>query len=246
MKTGIQILVVDDDRRMTQTLVDILNTKGFSVEAANSGDEALERLQAQSFDCLLTDIKMPGITGVELSRRAREIQPGLPVILMTAYAAKEQTDLALEEGAIDVVDKPIDLNHLLGFFAAMHDECLITIVDDDPDFCQSLQDILERRSFEVQAICDPHQVLAEFPSETQIVLLDMKLSSLNGLDILKEIRKKNPHIPVILVTGFRDEMAQAIGVALDLKAFTCLYKPFQIDELLLTITRIRFHQFQPT
>jgi DNA-binding NtrC family response regulator len=244
MTKELRILVVDDDFSMTQTLGDILGFKGYSVETANSGTEALDEIQKQSFDCMLTDIKMPGITGVELARRARELQPGIPVLLMTAYAAEDQRSIALEEGALDIVNKPLDLNYILKFFDTIQDECVVTIVDDAPEFCNSLQEILERRSFRVKTICAPEQEMDEHSLDTQVLLLDMKLRNQSGLDVLREIREKNPNLPVIIITGYQHEMAESIQTALSLNAFTCLNKPVQIEELLLTITKIRYQQVQ--
>ena len=242
MTKGLRILVEDDDLSMTQTLGDILEFKGYSVEIANSGAEALEKIKKHSFDCMLTDIRMPGITGVDLARLAREIQPSLPVLLMTAYAADDLRDLAFEEGAIDIINKPLDLNYILKFFNTIQDECLITIVDDDPVFCESLQELLEKRSFKVKTICDPKQDLDAHSIDTQILLLDMKLGNQSGLDVLREVRQKNPDLPVIIITGYQYEMDGAIETALSLNAFTCLYKPLRIDELLLAITKIRYQQ----
>jgi two-component system response regulator HydG len=86
MNTSLHILVVDDDRRMTRTLFDILNLEGFQVTQANSGEEAVEIARTTHFDCVLSDVKMSGINGVEMSQALQVIQPELPVVLMTAYA----------------------------------------------------------------------------------------------------------------------------------------------------------------
>jgi DNA-binding NtrC family response regulator len=238
------ILIVDDDQRMTKTLVDILAIKGFLVEAANSGEEALNKLEHKHYDCMLTDIKMPGITGVELAHQARMIRSELAIVLMTAYASERQTEQAMEEGAVAVVDKPLDLNLLLGFFSAMKKECVITIVDDDPSFCNTLGDILSRRGYRVKSICDPHQMISNFTKDAQVILLDLKLNNINGVEILQNIRKHDAKLPVILITGHKDEMAKVMEAAMKLKVFTCLYKPLQIDNLLLTITRARYQPFQ--
>ena len=67
----------------------------------------------------------------------------------------------------------------------------------------------------------------------------MRLNSINGLDVLKEIRERHPHLPVILVIGYRGEMGQAIEVALKIDAYACLYKPLDIEELLQVLTKVR-------
>ena len=79
----------------------------------------------------------------------------------------------------------------------------------------------------------------ELKADGQVVLLDMKLKGVSGLDILKEIRVQYPHLPVVLVTGYREEMSGAVEAALKISAYTCLYKPFEIEELLQLLGEIR-------
>jgi DNA-binding NtrC family response regulator len=73
----------------------------------------------------------------------------------------------------------------------------------------------------------------------QVLLLDMKLDHLDVLDMLKEIRRRYPALPVLLMTGYRQEMAVAIRAALAIDAYTCLYKPLEIQELLLTLAQLQ-------
>ncbi len=251
MSKKIRILVVDDDRRMVKTLVDILKVKGHEAEGANSGYEAQEKLAKRNFDCVLADIKMPQMNGVELYRAIEATQPDLPVVLMTAYFTDKLVDEGLADGAIASLTKPLDINLLLGFFSFLQKERSIVIVDDDPKFCRMLGDILRARSFKVIQVTDPHDVVGKIKADGQVVLLDMKLNKISGLDVLKQLRKQHPALPVILVTGYRAEMEQAIEAALKIKAYTCLYKPFEIEELLQVMTEIHHQELgrvlgQPT
>jgi len=230
---------VDDDRRMTHTLADILHVSGYNAMEASSGMDALDKVYAMKFDCVLSDIKMPGMDGVELHRRLREIQPGLPVVLMTAYAADELIDRGLEDGVAGVLDKPLDINHLLGFFTSMAKNRTIVIVDDDEVFCRTLDDILHQRGFRVAQITDPTLDMNLITTDAQVILLDLKLNHVNGLDVLKDIRKNNPTLPVLLVTGYREEMKDSINAALKINAYACLYKPLEIPQLLETLAHLQ-------
>ena len=119
-----------------------------------------------------------------------------------------------------------------GVAEALHKECTVAIVDDDPAFCRTLDDVLKARGFSVITAQDPAEVLQALAPDGHVVLLDMKLNGTTGLDVLKQIRQRPFGVAVILVTGYREEMAGAIEAALALGAFTCLYKPFEIEELL--------------
>ncbi len=240
MSEMLRILVVDDDPMMTRTLVDILRVKGYEAEAAYSGAEALQRLAEGVFDCVLTDIKMPEADGVTLCRAIKTRQPDLPVVLMTAYTTHERVREGLDEGAIAVLAKPLDINALLSFFSVLRKERTVVIVDDDPEFVRTLGAILRARGFTVIPITtDPLDIIERIKENGQVILLDMKLDDISGLEVLRAIRVQYPFVPVILVTGYLTEMGTDIKAALQIKAVTCLYKPLQIEELIQTLTAIR-------
>jgi len=196
-------------------------------------------MREDHFDCVLTDIKMPEVNGVELYRAIKALRPDLPLVFMTAYSTDRFVKEGLEEGAIATLTKPLDINLLLSFFSSLRKERSIVIVDDDPQFCKTLGDILRARGFAVTQITDPHNVVGRVKPDGQVVLLDMKLNDVSGLEVLEEIRERYPRLPVVLVTGYRQEMGRAIEAALKIGAYTCLYKPFQIEELLQLVTEIR-------
>lgn len=237
----LSILIVDDDRMMVKTIEDILRAEGHEAETAHSAPEALEKIAETRFACVLSDIKMPEVNGIELYRAIKARQPELPVVLMTAYSSDKLVKEGLEEGAIVSLSKPLDINLLLSFFSSLHKERTIVIVDDNPQFCKTLGDILIKHEFSVIQIIDPYRAVEGIKGNEEVVLLDMKFNGISCLDILKEIREKSPHLPVILITGYREEMSQVIQAAFNLNACICLYKPIQIDKLLQFVTEIH-HQ----
>ena len=239
-----RILVVDDDRRMAETLVKIFQVKGYQARAAHSGPEAVGKVEEEYFDCMLTDIRMPEISGVELYRAVKVRHPDLAVVLMTAYSSDNLVKEGLEEGAVAALTKPLDINQLLGFFTSLGQERSITIVDDDPKFARTLGELLRAQGFSVTQITNPHGVVNRLAVDGQMVVLDMKLDSIGGLEVLKAIRAHHPCLPVVLVTGYRQEMEQAIEAALKIGAYTCLYKPFHIERLLQVVREIRRHELR--
>jgi len=241
MSEKLRILIVDDDQRMAKTLKDILNAKDYEATAVYSGPEALKKVAEAHFDSVLTDIKMPEMNGVALYKMIKQKKPDIPVVLMTAYSTDKLVKEGLEQGAIASLTKPLDINALLTFFSSLRKERSILIVDDGPKFCKTLGDILQERGFVVTEVTDPHGVMERIKPDSQIVLLDMKLNSVGGLEVLKQIREQYPHLPVILVTGYRDEMGSVIDEALTISAYTCLYKPLQIDELVKVLREVH-HQ----
>jgi DNA-binding NtrC family response regulator len=110
--TAASILVVDDELAMQDILTLSLGAEGYQVVAAGSGEEALTRVEQQEFDVIVTDIVMPGLTGLEVLERSRLINPRAAVIVMTAYAALETAIGALRRGASDYLEKPFAVDEL--------------------------------------------------------------------------------------------------------------------------------------
>jgi DNA-binding NtrC family response regulator len=108
-----RILIVDDESNARNALAEILREEGYSCETAADGFKGLGRFGEFDPDLLLTDLKMPGMDGVELLRRVRETFPGLPVIVMTAFGAVDTAVQAMRSGAIDYMTKPIRTDELL-------------------------------------------------------------------------------------------------------------------------------------
>lgn len=235
--TGKQkVLVVDDDRRMVKTICDILRVKGHDPHVAYSGEEAVDKAREEGFDCVLMDLKMPGMDGVEALKKIKEVAPALPVVLMSAYATEHQAEEASRHGAYAILNKPIDLQIVLSFLALLRKEESILIVDDDPVFCKTLKDILQARGYRVETESNPESVLGLMEENYELlVVLDLKLGRTDGVDVLKEIRGKYPTKPVVLVTGHQGEAAAAIDKAMRIGAYTCLYKPLEIEKLVTII-----------
>jgi two-component system response regulator PilR (NtrC family) len=107
------ILLVEDERSMRDLLALMLGKEGYKVDTAETGIEAKERIEKETlYDLLITDISMPGMTGLELLAYARQASPETAVVLMTAYGSKDTAIQALNEGATYFVEKPFDLEEM--------------------------------------------------------------------------------------------------------------------------------------
>lgn len=107
------ILVIDDEKAIRKTLHDILSYEGYQVEEAADGEQGLSMFKNKTYDAVLCDIKMPKIDGIEWLTRAREINPDVPVIMISGHGNIETAVDAVKKGAFDYIAKPPDLNRLL-------------------------------------------------------------------------------------------------------------------------------------
>lgn len=108
-----RILVVDDEAAQRDILGGFLRKQGYEVREADSGAAALGLLRAEMVDLVLTDVRMPGMSGLDLLREGRALNPELPVVVMTAYGTIADAVAAMRDGAVDYLTKPVDLDALL-------------------------------------------------------------------------------------------------------------------------------------
>jgi len=107
------ILIIDDERAIRKTLSEILGFEGYKIEEAADGEEGLKKFQSATFDVVLCDIKMPKLDGIEFLTKATEINPDVPVIMISGHGNIETAVEAVKKGAFDYISKPPDLNRLL-------------------------------------------------------------------------------------------------------------------------------------
>jgi DNA-binding NtrC family response regulator len=109
----VRILVVDDDPGQRSLLDSFLRSQKFETVLADSGQKALEALRAGKFDMMISDVRMPGLSGLETLRLARKEHATLPVLLITAFTDVRDAVAAMRDGAVNYLSKPIDLDELL-------------------------------------------------------------------------------------------------------------------------------------
>src|SRR6204780_231466 len=112
-KTGVEpILLVEDKNELRAMLRKALERAGYEVEDVGDGTAAINRIRARRYLLVLTDLKLPGKSGLEILQESKLVDPTTPVILITAYGSIEEAVTAMKDGAFDFVQKPVDLEHL--------------------------------------------------------------------------------------------------------------------------------------
>ena len=112
MKQTHKILVVDDEKIVRESLFHWFEDEGYAVDTAHDGLDALKQFDKGKYDLILLDMKMPGMSGIELLTKIKEIDKDCVVILITAFASVPTAIQALKEGAYDYVTKPVDPDEL--------------------------------------------------------------------------------------------------------------------------------------
>ena len=113
MSSHERILVVDDEEQMRDLLAKVLERKGFQTSVCGDGTEALAFLEKEPVDLVVTDVRMPGLGGMEALRAVKELNPDIVVIIMTAFGSIDQAVQAVKDGAYDYINKPFKIDEML-------------------------------------------------------------------------------------------------------------------------------------
>ena len=237
----LKILVVDDNEEFCRNVADVLELKDYEVVTAYDGFKSLELVKQNGFDVVLMDVKMPGMDGVETFRKIKGMVPGTPVIMVTAYAVEDLIRGALRDGAFGSLEKPLDFDKLLELIVqATGKGTQILVVDDDEDLCANLKDVLAHKSYRVSVVYDGDMAIEKaWEKQFDIMLIDLKLPPLNGLETYLSIRDFRPDLVVIVITGYPRDTRKLAEQALQEKAYACLEKPINMDNLLSLLGQIK-------
>jgi len=108
----VRILIIEDDEEMRALLRDLLLEDGIEFDSAESGSEAIQKLAEEPFDLVITDIRMPGLTGLDILPGIKKLQPEACVIVITAFGSEEVRRKSFDRGATAYLEKPINMDRL--------------------------------------------------------------------------------------------------------------------------------------
>jgi two-component system response regulator HydG len=234
-----RLLIVDDEQDTCSNLSDIFSDLGFQVDVAYDGPSALEFVKRNSYDVAILDLKMPGMDGLELYRRIRQLSAGTVAIVVTAYASSATAASVLDAGAWKILSKPIDFPRLMELVDEALNQPLLLVVDDDQDLCDTLWELFRERGYRVSVANDAPDAISKLQGRNvDVLIVDMKLPTNDGNQVLSSMRESNPDARSIVITGHRDEMASRIQNAMSHGASAVCYKPFDVATLLDTVSKL--------
>lgn len=236
--SAVRILVVDDEESMRITLAANLELEGHEVVEASSGEEALRLVRERPVDVVLTDIRMPGMHGVELHRHIRRERPGLPVVLMTAFAQESLVEDALAEGAFTVLSKPFDVAHLLRTLQHAASTPEVLVVDDLQEVAEVTVEGLRLCGVRAQAVYDGDAAVERLRTGSiDVCVVDLVMPGMTGPQVVERLRVAGRPVAFIAVSGH--DVPDMMRQVASLGDVACMRKPISIRELAQTIARTR-------
>lgn len=218
-------LLLDDNRAFAENLAEILRDAGDAATVVTDGVEALSLAKTTRFDALLTDMKMPGMSGAAAVHHIRRVDPGIAAVVITAYPGENDLESARREGLLAVLPKPVPLQTLMGVLAVARRDGLVALLEDDPAMADNLTEVLRARGFS----CATANSVLEADRLSMVkpfaALVDLRLPGGPDGEALRRLRARYPDMPSFIITAY-PELAQPQETA------GIFSKPFDTEALL--------------
>jgi len=240
-KKKIRILVVDDERVVRDFLARILTLHGAYIKTAEDGPQAIEAVKREEFDLAFLDIRMPQMNGVETLKELKKINAGLKFVMMTGYSVDGLLEEAKQEGVVNYLKKPFDINLISVFLKSYvqgspgKESLKILVVDDDKNVLSFFKTLLKNDQYNLTLVNSGAEAENKIRQEDfDLVFLDVVLGSENGIELSSRLKAVKPGLEIMLMTGYPDKAIDA--QEMDIKG--CLFKPFEISKIFSEIGRI--------
>jgi len=231
------ISVVDDDESTRKSTALLIESFGFQAAGFESADSLLKSSQLQETSCLLIDMRMPGMNGLQLQSQLARAGNKIPIIFITAYEDRQSRLRALRAGAVAFLAKPFADQLLLDTIRSAlsaklkANRKLISIVDDDESIRRTTMFLIQSFGLEAAAFESAEDLLKSGQLvETSCLIVDLQMPNINGLQLQRRLAGSGYTIPIVFITAHdnKDSRQQAMQAG----AVAFLNKPFS-DKLLL-------------
>ena len=199
-----RFLIVDDNVAFAENIAEILADSGDEVMIASSGREAIELAQRHRFDAVVSDMRMPEMSGADVVRRLREIDAGLPAIIVSAYSADQPVDEARHLGVLGVLPKPVPVPRLLSLLEHARRGGLVAIIDDDRAFADNLREILGEAGFASVVINSLAEVETLAGAPLFAAVVDLRMPGGPDGEAMRRLAARFPSLPLVVASGHPD------------------------------------------
>ena len=244
------ISVVDDDESIRRTTTLLIESFGFRAAAFESAEKFLGSGHLNDTSCLIVDVQMPGMNGLQLQSQLAAAGRSIPTIFITAHDDKESRRRAMQAGAVAFLGKPFTDEQLLQSIRSALDEFngepgvagnLISIIDDDESVRRTTTRLIESFGFRAAAFESAEKFLSSHHlNDVSCLIVDVRMPGMNGLQLQSQLAAAGCRIPIIFITAYDDKESRRRAMQAGAVAF--LGKPFNDEQLLQWIRSALRHE----
>lgn len=248
-----KVLIVDDEYSVLEALREYLTLRGYDVIVAARGDEAVEVVRQEKPQVVLLDIRLPGLSGMDVLRQIKPMDPKLQVIMITALDDEGLRKESLELGATAFAFKPLDVQGLERIISTAvnqppplapksplkSSQIHVLVVDDEPEICVALRYYLVGLGYQVVTAATGEAAVAHLQTarpRPDILLMDLTMPHRGGFAILDEMKKMGLRIPVIVLSGNDAELVKTATKLMGVRRF--LQKPVPLPTVERTLREV--------
>src|SRR5512142_1326393 len=198
-------LLVDDNRAFAENIGEILRDLGEEVSLATDGEQALAMARRRRFDALVTDMRMPLMSGAELVHHVRRIDPGLAAIVVTAFVQDDALEAARREGLLAALPKPVPIGRLVELLQTARRDGLVVVVEDDEALCDNVCEALRGRGFAAVTAGSLVETERLGPVHPFCALVDMRVPGGPAGEGMRCLASRYPGLPMLVVTAYDDD-----------------------------------------
>jgi CheY-like chemotaxis protein len=205
-------LLEDDNLAFADNLAEILRGEGAEVAVAETPADAIALATRTQFDALVTDMRMPAMNGAELVHHMRQIDPGLPAIVVTAYTGEYDLLAASEEGLLAVLPKPVPIKRLVELLGAARRNGLVALVEDDVALADNLAEALRDRGFSAvraHSIAEADRLGGLRPFAA---LVDLRMPGGPDGEALRRLLQRFPDLPILVMSAYKEAFPHAASL----------------------------------
>jgi DNA-binding NtrC family response regulator len=233
-----KILIVDDEESLRMTLAANLELEDFDVLEADTAERALEILERERVDIVLSDIRMPGVGGIELLRQVHRRGLDVPVVLMTAFTDESSIRDAMGNGVFAVLGKPFDMEHAVGTLLRAKARPLVLVVDDVETDAKMMAEVFNVAGIRARHVSSPTEAVEMMSTgSVDVCITDLVMPDMDGVALAKRVKETVRGVSVVVFSAHN--VPELMHRAASDGAYACLRKPVNPEELIRTVAKLR-------
>lgn len=234
------ILIIDDNKDLADGLGLLLEGEGYQTSIAYNGGDGIKAFNSGDFDIVFIDIKLPDMSGIEVSLKIHKEDPAVRTAMMTGYRVEQLLNEVVEDADIEIVRNPFDMEQVLEILNQIKSESIILVAGDGVDLPDSLSKYLTDHGLKTVLARNGQEAVDSLQSSpVDVLLLDMHMPIMRGLEVYLELKQSRCAVTTVLIMGYAEEEAKAVDILQSTMTTGCLFKPFKPEDMLHTIEQTR-------